>query len=110
MELAWPLALVLRPAATFCSSLPLALALVPVAVLPLLVPLALAAVPHATELGPAIAPWPVPVVSLQTNCAAAWDGANRGAAASTATKTNPCSFPPQSALVPSKARLHRTCA
>ena len=61
LKLPWPLALVLRPAATFCASLPLALALVPVAVLPLLVPLALAAVPHATELGPAIAPWPVPV-------------------------------------------------
>jgi hypothetical protein len=65
----------------------------------------MAPVPHATELGPAVAPWPVPVcMSLQTNCAAAWDGANRGAAASTIKNTSPGSFP----LPSRRSRAHRT--
>jgi hypothetical protein len=112
-----PLALARSPVAVLPMPLaalpePLALALAPVAVLLMLPsPPALAPVPHATELGPAAAPWPVPVcVSLQTNCAAAWDGANAGAAASAATKATLRNSPPESALVPSKARLHRTCA
>jgi hypothetical protein len=40
----------------------------------------LAFVPHATELGPAVAPWPLSVVSLQTNWATASVGASIGAA------------------------------